>query len=148
MATLSDDKAWTKYGIMTKHEKMDNGELRFRLLCEDGSAYIRTVAGDQGAWQNSHYHQSVKETYIVQEGWMAYAEMREGALVGTVYVKDASVTTQPSIVHNVYLPEGAVIHTVKHGIALERDWHASEKFDEMTKNLSEVDIKQWEIIKP
>jgi hypothetical protein len=147
MAKISDDEARSKYGISTKHEKMNNGELRFRLLCEDGSAYIRTVAGDQGAWQNSHHHKSVKETYIVQEGWMAYAEMREGVFIGTVYGKDASVTTQPGIVHNVYLPQGAVIHTVKHGIALDRDWHVSEEFDEMTKSLSEVDIKQWEMIK-
>lgn len=148
MTKISDDEARLKYGIRTKHEKMDNGELRFRLISEDGSAYIRTVAGDHGAWQNSHYHDSVKETYIVQEGWMAYAELRQGELVGRVYDKDASVTTQPGIVHNVYLPKNSVIHTVKHGISAGRDWHESKKFDEMTKHLSEEDITKWQVVKP
>lgn len=147
MAKISDAEAEVR-GIWTSHEIMDNGELRYRLLSEDGSAYIRTVSGTQGAWQNSHHHKSVKETYIVQDGWMAYAELREGLLVGRVYEKDASVTTQPGIVHNVYLPKKAVIHTVKHGIALEHDWHRSDEFDEMTKILLEEDIKKWKVIKP
>lgn len=143
MTKITDEDAGKVYGITTKHEIMDNGELRFRMLSDDGSAYIRTVAGDTGAWQNSHYHKQVKETYIVQEGWFAYAELIDGKLVGHVYERDGSVTTQPNIVHNVYLPKGAVIHTVKHGNTRDRDWWASEQFDRMTKNISEEVLRKW-----
>lgn len=144
MTKISDEDAHKLYGITTKHEIMANGELRFRQLCEDGSAYIRTVSGESGAWQNSHFHKQVKETYIVQLGWFAYAELIDGVVSGKVYRRDEAVTTQPNIVHNVYLPEGAIIHTVKHGNTSERDWWASEQFDDMTKNITEEAIlKQW-----
>ncbi|THB65101.1 MAG: hypothetical protein D6B26_04125 [Spirochaetaceae bacterium] len=143
MAKISDQEAREQFRICTNHEKMNNGELRFRLQSGDGSSYIRTVAGDCGAWQRSHYHEQTKETYIVQEGWMALAEQREGALLGRIYEKGTLVTTKPGIVHNVYLPCGAVIHTVKHGAASQSDWHESEEFDRMTTKLSEKEIKQW-----
>src|SRR5690242_10293711 len=76
MRQLSDKDA-ESLGIVTRHEQMDNGEYRFRLLASDGSAYSRTVAGDRGAWQNSHSHNTARETYIVQSGWMAFAQRGE-----------------------------------------------------------------------
>lgn len=143
MSKITNEDASRIYGIDTKHEIMENGELRFRLLSEDGSAYIRTVSGDAGAWQNSHFHKQVRETYIVQEGWIAYAELINGVLVGHVYRKDETVTTQPNIIHNVYLPKGAIIHTVKHGNTKDRDWWASEQFDDITKNITEDVLIKW-----
>ena len=37
-------------GITTSGARMDNGEGRFRMMNSDGSGYIRTEAGPQGAW--------------------------------------------------------------------------------------------------
>ena len=105
------------YGITTRHSKMPNGELRFRLQHKDGSAYIRTVAGEDGGWQKSHYHLSVRETYIVQQGWLGYAEPGATGVTASLtrYEPGDIFTTPPGVVHNIYLPADAVIHTVKHG---------------------------------
>jgi quercetin dioxygenase-like cupin family protein len=130
----------SRYGMNTNHERMDNGELRFRLMSTDGSGYIRTVAGEKGAWQNSHSHAYVLETYVVQSGWMVLAEFQNGKLVPELLEPGKAVTTRIGIVHNVYLPRGAVIHTVKHGIAQQKDWIPSDDFDKMTKPLSEQEL--------
>ncbi len=53
-------------GVSIEHNQMPNGEFRFRLKHEDGTAYIRTEVTDSGGWQKSHYHRGVRETYIVQ----------------------------------------------------------------------------------
>ena len=63
-AELADE-----YGIETHHERMPNGELRFRLYDRDGNGYVHHRRPD-GAWQNSHYHHQIRETYIVETaGW-------------------------------------------------------------------------------
>lgn len=128
------------YGITCLHEKMKNKELRFRLNSEDGSAYIRTVGGNEGSWQNSHFHQYIKETYIVQKGWIAFACLVNEKLEITVYRSGDIFTTEPFVVHNIYLPSGAVIHTVKHGLAKGKDWFGNEELNKMTKSLNETDI--------
>ena len=69
-------------GVWTDHSEMPNGELRFRLKHDDGTAYSRTESTGRGGWQNSHYHRSVRETYIVQRGKMAFAELVDGAFEG------------------------------------------------------------------
>ena len=76
---IRPDEARAK-GVSTEHNEMPTGELRFRLKHDDGTAYIRTEATDRGGWQNSHYHRTVRETYIVQRGKMAFAELVDGAL--------------------------------------------------------------------
>ncbi|MCX5653487.1 MAG: hypothetical protein NTY65_02395 [Planctomycetota bacterium] len=129
-----------RYGMYNNHERMDNGEMRFRLMSTDGSGYIRTVAGAAGAWQNSHSHAHIVETYIVQTGWMVLAELRNGQLVPLKLEPREIVTTEIGVIHNVYLPPHAVIHTVKHGDWPEEDWIQSHEFDEMTKHLSEEEI--------
>ncbi|MBS4194199.1 hypothetical protein [Lederbergia citri] len=55
-------------GIDLNFEIMNNGEERYRLVSSDGSSYCRTVGSRIGAWQNSHYHKSVSEFYVVQSG--------------------------------------------------------------------------------
>ena len=135
-------EALEKHSVFTKHEQMSNGEYRFRLVSKDGSSYIRTVA-ERGSWQNSHHHNVVRETYIVQCGWMVIAQRLEGRrLLYRLRPPGGIITTTPLIVHNVYLPSGAVIHTVKHGSTMEFDWHADEEFDSMTNELSEQDIER------
>lgn len=141
MRQLSDKDA-EALGVLTRHEQMDNGEYRFRLLASDGAAYIRTVAGDHGAWQNSHFHEAARETYIVQSGWMVFAQRKEQEVTLQVYRPSQLLTTEPRVSHNVYLPAGAVIHTVKHGVASESDWHADAELDRITKPISEDQMRR------
>lgn len=136
MRQLSDEDAAT-LGVQTRHEQMDNGEYRFRLTSTDGSAYSRTVGGDRGAWQNSHFHESVRETYIVQSGWMAFAQRIAQKVTLQVYRPGQLLTTEPRVSHNVYLPAGAVIHTVKYDGTNVSDWHADAELDRVTKAITE-----------
>jgi hypothetical protein len=130
-------------GIKTQHERMENGELRFRLTADDGSGYIRTVASETGGWQNSHYHEAVLETYISQQGWMALAELVDHEVLWHFLLPGDVYTTRPKISHNVYLPAHAVIHTVKHGtVAGGVDWHADSLLDSLTKPVLEEDIRR------
>lgn len=106
-----------KYGICIKHGQMEtNNELRFRLNCSDGSAYIRTQTSDKSdGWQNVHYHKQVRETYIVEQGWIGYIEIKDGKIRSKKYKAGDLFTTIPGIAHNIYMPVKAIIHTVKHG---------------------------------
>lgn len=141
MRQLNDEDAGA-LGVITDHEQMDNGEYRFRLKASDGSAYIRTVAGERGIWQNSHFHKVVRETYIVQSGWMAFAERKVYEVTIQVYQPNQLITTEPRVSHNIYLPAGAVIHVVKHGVASESDWYADFELDRITKPITEDEIPQ------
>jgi hypothetical protein len=140
MESISTDTA-SALGISTSHSRMDNGELRYRLVAKDGSSYIRTEASADGGWQNSHYHKILHETYIVQDQWLAFAEFdgRDAELwimrAGDIY------TTRVGVSHNVYLPPRAVLHTVKHGGAGDGDdWFSDPALDSLTKPLSEAEI--------
>jgi hypothetical protein len=138
---INPEDAASKHGITTNHEVMKNGELRFRLNRNDGTAYILTIAGENGAWQNSHSHKQSQETYIVQTGWMAFAELKPGkAPLFRICEAGEVFTTTPGVPHNVYLPKGAVIHTVKHGDVIPDDWFACLELDEATKPLTEEAI--------
>lgn len=137
---ISTDDAATIYGIRTNHEQMPNGERRFRFTSDDGNDYIRTVAGTRGAWQKAHFHTALRETYIVESGWMALAEEVNGKTVIRVYWPSQVATTKPSVVHNVYLPAAAVIHTVKHGSNAKGDWIESAAFTGLTATITEQEI--------
>lgn len=145
MTEISDNVAELEHGVTCAHEQMENGERRFRLRKCDGTAYIRTESSKFGGWQSSHYHSSVRESYIVQEGWMGFAELIDGRLSLKIYSENELVTSRPMVVHNVYLPSDAVIHTIKHGRANGADWLTGPEtlaFDKVTKALiSEVDVK-------
>jgi mannose-6-phosphate isomerase-like protein (cupin superfamily) len=132
-----------EYGIETHHERMPNGELRFRLYDRDGNGYIHVVSGPHGAWQNSHYHHRIMETYIVESGWMVLAEFHVGSneLELTRLEPGDIVTTEPLRKHNVYMPAQSVIHVVKHGsVAGEADWIAAPDLDAVTKDLPESQL--------
>jgi len=139
MREISAARANREFGITTRHHEMDNGERRLRLLKDDGTAYIRTEAVEESGWQNSHFHKTVRETYIVQTGWVAFAELVSSELVLRLLHPGDIVTTQPEVVHNVYLSSDAVIHTVKHGVAEGDDRHVDETtkaFDLVTHALT------------
>ena len=134
-------------GVSTEHREMPNGELRFRLKHDDGTAYSRTEAAAGGGWQNSHYHRSVRETYIVQRGKMAFAELVDGALKVRIFGPNEICTTEPNVSHNVYLYRNSVTHTVKHGEAGDKtDWHAEPSLDAMTVHLDEADIRRLQTL--
>jgi mannose-6-phosphate isomerase-like protein (cupin superfamily) len=138
--TIEPEEARAK-GVWAEHSQMPNGELRFRLKHRDGTAYSRTEAAENSGWQNSHFHRSIRETYIVQRGRMALAELVVGALKMRVFGPGEICTTEPNVSHNVYLYRGSVIHTVKHGDGGDAaDWQASPLLDELTAHLSETDI--------
>ncbi len=130
-------EALEKHGVFNNHEQMPNGEYRFRLASKDGSSYIRTVA-ERGGWQSRHHHKRLRETYIVQHGWMVIVQWLPDGRSSCRLLPGGIITTKPSIPHNIYLPSGAIIHTVKHGGEGESDWHSDEAFDEeMVEKLTE-----------
>ncbi len=139
MRDIDCAEAREEYGIYCRHQLMDNLELRFRLKKTDGTGYIRTEAGDEGAWQESHFHRHVRETYIVQTGWIAYAErLPNGRPSITIYLENEVFTTRPGVVHNIYMPAKSVIHTVKHGICDSEDrlTEGTEGFDAFCRSLT------------
>ena len=141
MENISTDLAG-ELGVGTSHSRMDNGELRYRLVAKDGSSYIRTEASADGGWQNSHYHKSVSETYIVQDKWLAFAERDGGDMRLWIMQAGDTYTTRTGVSHNVYLPSHAVLHTVKHGGDGEGgDWFSDPVLDSLTKHLSEAEIR-------
>jgi mannose-6-phosphate isomerase-like protein (cupin superfamily) len=137
-------EASSKYGISIRHGKMcANGELRFRLISSDGSAYIKTVTTNESeGWQNPHYHNYLKETYIVEEGWVGYIEYTGGETTAVKFNKGDVFTTKPGVSHNLYMPKDAVIHTIKHGSNKgsneeETDWHSDSKASEILNSYVE-----------
>jgi len=137
---ITSEEAESHYGVSTKHGRMRNGELRFRLRNSDGNDYIRTEATKTSGWQKAHFHRALQETYIVERGWMAIAEKISSGISLAVYRANDVVTTKPHIVHNVYLPSNAIIHTVKHAASGAGDWTEDHEFTAQTILLSETRI--------
>jgi hypothetical protein len=141
--TITAEFAQEDFGIATNHERMENGELRFRLTSGDGNGYALTVASESGGWQNSHSHSSFQEMYIVESKWMALATANPsgGKPCIQILTEGKSVVTPLGQIHNVYLPSKAVIHTVRFGNRGPNPrWEGSPSFDEQTKGLSESQI--------
>lgn len=140
------------YGLSCPSHQMDNDELRFRLMGSDGSGYIRTVAGNTGGWQNSHFHHGAIEWYAVQRGRIAFAELQPNGDVKIQIINaGGTVQSQPGCPHNVYMFAGAETHTVKFGrtdLSLhphcrngdKGDWWPSPEVDAVTRHLTEADI--------
>jgi len=140
---ISCTEAHDKHGVTCEHGRMSNGELRFRLKKNDGTAYIRTESPQEGGWQCAHYHNKVKETYIVQTGRIGYAELVGEDQNFYVYEENEIFTTKPIIIHNIYMFPGAVIHTVKHGDSFGEERLVDEKtkqFTKLTKLVSEAEL--------
>lgn len=126
------DEAKSEHGISVRHSKMlTNNELRFRMNAEDGSAYIRTVTTKESqGWQNAHYHKYLKETYLVEKGWIGYVEKLNEEIVFKRFKSGELFTTIPNVAHNIFMPANSVIHTVKHSAnkeLTETDWFGDSK---------------------
>lgn len=127
------------YGISQKHEIMDNGELRARLIGADGSSYIRTEASC-GGWQASHHHSVIYEMYIIQSGFAYFVSWQNGKPVLTKHLPGDYFVSQPLVPHNMYLSAGAVTHTVKFGDCTKADWIADPFLDELIQKMNPSNI--------
>lgn len=133
-------------GISFTGTVMDNGESRFRIMNgarNSGYGYILTsMPKDERGWQNSHFHKSIRETYIVQRGWIGCAILKSNKTVHFyIYHENEIFTTEVNQPHNIYMSAGAVIHTVKHGdCSLEKDWFGSPLLDALSKGVSEEEL--------
>jgi hypothetical protein len=113
---------------------MANGELRFRLLTAEGGGYILTRS-PAGGWQQSHFHVTTTETYIVQSGWVAFATPGADGEAAIRIARPGDIfTVQPGVIHNIYMARDAIIHTVKHGMSSTGD----RKTDERTRAFDAV----------
>jgi len=141
-SVVSSEVASNDFGISELHERMPNGEYRFRLMHKSGNGYVMTVAGDEGAWQKSHSHQSISEVYVVEEGWMAFASMPPGSVEPRIEIfrEGSVVQSKPSVPHNIYLPRDARIHTIKIGATGVDDWVAEPHLDERVLHLKEPEF--------
>lgn len=129
-------------GIRVNFELLNNGQKKYKLDGPEGSSYCRTVGAKKGSWQNSHYHQTLFELYVVQSGWIAYAEMDESGECNLRILEQGDhVIVKPFVHHNIFMASNAVTHTIKYGnVSSGIDWFASEKLDGYTKKLSEEDL--------
>lgn len=128
-------------GINTMHQVMDNGERRFRLVCTDGSSYIRTEASNNGGWQKSHYHKSLTEFYIVQKGWLVYTEYdSNNKLILKHLEQGESILVKPFVHHNLYMSAYTVTHVIKYCGGIEDDWYPSPELDKLTIHIPESDL--------
>ncbi|WEM45067.1 cupin domain-containing protein (plasmid) [Photobacterium sp. DA100] len=102
------------------------------MKASDGSGYIRTRYPDaEGAWQNSHYHISTYETYIVQSGRILFAELQDGKALIKELTENEVITVKPGVHHNVFVTPNTDLHTVKHGATQVNDWHTSVELDRL-----------------
>lgn len=121
-----------QHGLVRVNTIMGWGETRFRLGADDGSSYIRTIATNHDTWQNSHFHKTVRETYIMQKGWCILVEVTEDQerLRFTKIAPPDPITTRPYVLHNIFIPADAIIHCVKHGPdGTVGDWHEVHGLD-------------------
>ncbi len=132
-----------QYGIENKHSIMDNGERRFRQVClKDKTSYIRAESGDKGYWQNSHYHRTIKELYIIQKGSILLAKYAHGKLEIKKVNEDEYFVIGPNTPHNIYMFPNTITHTIKYGKINDNDWIPYEELDNVIKQAN-VDVYQF-----
>ena len=152
---ITIDEAEKKYGITTEFTLMlTNGEARFRLNCDDGTAYIRTETKDRAeGWQKAHYHRGLSETYIVQKGSILFVEFKEHEIFSRIYKAGEIFTIPKQVPHNVYMMEDSIIHTIKHGESMfhpekledKADWWDDAEFCEKLNSLKGCSIEEIKI---
>lgn len=119
-----------KDGILTKHNQMDNGEKRYRLISFLGSSYILTLSADAPTWQKSHVHYQKTELYLVEKGWVLIAMIRDNGLEIKKLNENESYIINKGVPHNVYLAKDSILHAIKYG-CIEEDWNAWHELDQL-----------------
>ena len=132
--------------------KMENEETRFRAKFPNGAAYIHTEAGE-GGWQNAHYHKGLDETFIVEQGWVAVAKRIDSLWGVILYVSRETFVIEKNTPNNIFLPKGAIIHTIQFGTfgspignpdKGDADWWpTTPEFDTWSKGLSLENIADY-----
>lgn len=138
MKELTADEV-QEHGIRTAHHEMDSGERRYRLISETGSSYILTQANAADFWQKSHYHKKKKEYYVVEFGWVLIARYENGQLRIFRLHPDEPCFIPAGVMHNIFMPAGTILHTIKYGTA-ETDWHAASELDQL---LEKTDLSAY-----
>lgn len=127
------------YGVHTNFRTMPNGEVRLGLVADDGSAYTRTISAAD-AWQNSHYHLSYTEIYVVQTGCVVLATLVDEALALTIYEAGQHFIVPAGMAHNIFQTKDAVTHNVKFGGDDLTDWHAVATLDDLVQALTKKEL--------
>ena len=145
MPTPLTPDAAARLGVTAAHERMDNGEVRFRLQAEDGSKYCRTQAVGESGWQNSHLHHTISEMNIVQSGAVLVVTGTAGEHTLRLCRAEDWFLSSPNVPHNCYLYPGAVLHTVKFGANIsDGDWIAYPALDAICRSLDVQAIRNTE----
>lgn len=122
---------------------MDNGERRYRQICsKDKTAYIRAEGGKVGYWQNSHFHKTIREVYIVQKGSILLVQYIDNKLCVKKIIENEIYNVKPNVPHNVYMYPDTVLHTVKYGEVEEYDWQEFKKLDDIVKGKQPEEIEK------
>jgi hypothetical protein len=61
-----------------------------------------------------------------------------------IYKENQIFTSPPFIIHNIYMPKGAVAHTVKHGNCKGEERltnNVTKRFTKLTRKISEKELK-------
>lgn len=132
MKRLSDEDA-NKHGIHTIHHEMENGEMRFRLVSENGSSYILTRSTLNNGWQKSHIHYKKREFYVVEKGFVLIALLVGNEVKIKKLCENDSFFIPVGVAHNVLMCDNAVMHTVKFGTQ-DEDWNSSTELDRVLSN--------------
>lgn len=141
---IKDEDAKSSYNVSTDHKEEINQERRFRLKVDHDGKYICTYAitNDKGYWQNSHFHHSCHETYIVQKGWIILALPKGNEIQYLRYNCQEIFSIPPFLIHNIYMSKDSIIHTIKHGlIAKDSDWNECKGFDKKLEQNHEQLLK-------
>jgi len=125
------------------NENEKTGEQRYSVEMSDGSKWILTVAGKNGGWQNAHFHKGLWETYVIQSGFIAFAEDTGQNMSVDYHCIGDVVSSVVNKAHNVWMSPGAVIHTVKAGEPVGNpdkkgnDWWPAPALDAWSKSLAD-----------
>lgn len=138
MKELTADEV-LEHGIRAVHHEMDSGERRYRLVSDAGSSYILTQANASDSWQKSHFHKEKKEYYVVECGWVLIARYENGQLSIFRLNPDEPCFIPAGVMHNIFMPAGTILHTIKYGTT-KPDWHSATELDQL---LEKTDITDY-----
>lgn len=136
MPTPISPEALPAFGVLLNHERMDNGQLRFRLTGADNSSYIRCENRGGPAWENAHLHSALQELVLVQRGRVIFVELTGQTPVFRLLCQGDFVTTTPGVAHTEWLDRDTTVHTIKFGDCASPDWISSPQLDALTHPLS------------
>ena len=106
-----------RHGVDVRGKRMLNtGEHRFTLRLAEGGGVSITKAGEQGGWQEAHYHVSTREVYAVHDGLILYAWDSDRVDAGVELLPlraGQQVVAEPGISHAIYVCKRSVFSTMK-----------------------------------